>query len=291
VLIVDDAVVVRRMLTSVIEKHPLLEVAGIAANGKIALQKITQCNPDIITLDVEMPEMDGIATLKALRKTHPRLPVVMVSTLTSRGAETTIEALNAGATDYVTKPGNVGKIVEGIELIEQELVPKILAICSRQLPAHEVAATRPVPGAPRHATTKTSLVRSASHDKSVPNIRAATPPSDLPPLTPASALSTSSIMRIDGAVASAIAIARRTFASDWPTSDPIKAPTSSRSVGRPHSFPRALAMALLPQPGSDSRSTPLATTCVGREERASAACKNALRAASPPRSAKRSAPS
>ncbi len=157
VLIVDDAVVVRRMLTSVIEKHPLLEVAGIAANGKIALQKITQCNPDIITLDVEMPEMDGITTLKALRKTHPKLPVVMVSTLTSRGAATTIEALNAGATDYVTKPGNVGKIVEGIELIEQELVPKILAICSRQLPASEVAAVRPVPGAPRLATTKTSL--------------------------------------------------------------------------------------------------------------------------------------
>ncbi len=157
VLIVDDAVVVRRMLTSVIEKHPHLEVAGIAANGRIALQKITQCNPDIITLDVEMPEMDGITTLKELRKTHPRLPVVMVSTLTSRGAATTIEALNAGATDYVTKPGNVGKIVEGIELIEQQLVPKLLGICSKKLPDGEAASVRPAIGAPRTSSTGMAL--------------------------------------------------------------------------------------------------------------------------------------
>ena len=95
VLIVDDAVVLRRMLTQVIEQDEELEVAGVAANGKIALQKIPQCNPDIITLDVEMPEMDGIATLRELRKTYPRLPVVMCSTLTARGAATTIEALSA----------------------------------------------------------------------------------------------------------------------------------------------------------------------------------------------------
>lgn len=150
VLIVDDAVVIRRMLSSVIEKDPQLEVVGVAANGRIALQKILQCNPDLITLDVEMPEMDGITTLREIRKTHPHLPVIMVSTLTERGAVTTMEALSAGATDYVTKPANVGKIMEGLELMEQQLLPKIRAICAHQLPAAE----------PEYRPTKSQAVQS-----------------------------------------------------------------------------------------------------------------------------------
>ncbi len=155
VLIVDDAVVLRRMLTQVIEQDEALEVAGVAANGKIALQKITQCNPDILTLDVEMPEMDGIATLRELRKTHPRLPVVMCSTLTAKGAATTIEALSAGATDYVTKPANVGSVLEGLELMRDQLVPKIKAIMGpaargpapSAAPAARAALGTPVPRA------------------------------------------------------------------------------------------------------------------------------------------------
>ena len=149
VLIVDDAVVIRRMLSSVIETDPNMEVAGIAANGKIALQKIPQCNPDLVTLDIEMPEMDGIATLREIRKTWPRLPVVMVSTLTARGAAGTIDALNAGATDYVTKPANLGKIVEGLEAIEKELLPKIRGICAHLI-GHATGAT-PAPAAGSHA--------------------------------------------------------------------------------------------------------------------------------------------
>ena len=144
VLIVDDAVVIRRVLSTVIEKDPRLEVVGVAANGRIALQKVTQCNPDLITLDVEMPEMDGIETLRELRKTHPKLPVIMVSTLTARGAATTIDALAAGATDYVTKPANVGKIVEGLALMEEQLLPKIHALCGHLL-ADAPAAVRPAP--------------------------------------------------------------------------------------------------------------------------------------------------
>lgn len=143
VLIVDDAVVLRRMLTQVIEQDEELEVAGVAANGKIALQKIPQCNPDIITLDVEMPEMDGIATLRELRKTYPRLPVVMCSTLTARGAATTIEALSAGATDYVTKPANVGSVLEGLELMRDQLVPKIKAIMGKSAQGPGAAPARP----------------------------------------------------------------------------------------------------------------------------------------------------
>src|SRR5258707_12779204 len=102
VLIADDAVVVRRMVSDILSSDPALEVVGTAANGKIALAKIAQLNPDLITLDVEMPEMDGLQALAAIRKTHPSLPVIMFSTLTQRGATATLDALALGATDYVT---------------------------------------------------------------------------------------------------------------------------------------------------------------------------------------------
>ncbi len=156
VLIVDDAVVIRRMLTQVIEQDDELEVASVAANGKIALQRIPQVNPDIVTLDVEMPEMDGITTLRELRKLYPKLPVVMCSTLTAKGAATTIEALSAGAADYVTKPANVGSVVEGLELMRDQLVPKIKAICGRRSPSApgSHAATKGAPPIAKPTTPK-----------------------------------------------------------------------------------------------------------------------------------------
>lgn len=125
VLIVDDAVVVRRLVSDVISSDPELEVAGSAANGKIAIAKIPQVNPDVVTLDIEMPEMDGLQTLAAIRKQYPLLPVIMFSTLTARGAQATIEALSLGANDYVTKPANVGKVTEAIQCLRDQLVPKI----------------------------------------------------------------------------------------------------------------------------------------------------------------------
>lgn len=148
VLIVDDSVVIRRIVSDIINSDPDLEVAGIAANGRIALDKINQINPDIMTLDVEMPEMDGLQTLAALRKTHPKLPVIMFSTLTERGGVTTLEALSLGASDYVTKPANVGKIGEGIARVRDDLVPKIKALCGyRSITATPAASavTRVVP--------------------------------------------------------------------------------------------------------------------------------------------------
>lgn len=143
VLVVDDAVVIRRMLSEVVERDAALELAGVAANGRIALQKIPQVNPDVVTLDIEMPEMNGIETLRAIRKIYPKLPVIMCSTLTERGAVATIEALSAGANDYVTKPANVGGIVEGLKVMETQLVPKIKALCARMLPAAHVETIRP----------------------------------------------------------------------------------------------------------------------------------------------------
>ena len=92
VLIVDDSVVVRRLLTSVLSGDPDLEVAGSAPNGRIALAKIPQVNPDLVTLDIAMPEMDGLQTLAAIRKTYPHLPVIMFSVLAERGAAATMDA-------------------------------------------------------------------------------------------------------------------------------------------------------------------------------------------------------
>jgi two-component system chemotaxis response regulator CheB len=133
ILIVDDSVVVRRMVSDALASDPQLEVVGAAANRKIALAKIPQVNPDIVILDVEMPELDGIGTLVEIRKLLPRLPVIMYSTLTQRGAEATLEALSRGATDYVTKPSNVGSAAQGLECIRTQLIPKIKAICGRTL--------------------------------------------------------------------------------------------------------------------------------------------------------------
>src|SRR4051812_42685855 len=86
VLVVDDAVVVRRLLAEVLSADPALEVVGVAANGRIGLAKITQVQPDLMILDVEMPVLDGLQTLEAVRKDFPHLPVIMFSSVTRRGA-------------------------------------------------------------------------------------------------------------------------------------------------------------------------------------------------------------
>jgi len=125
ILVVDDSVVVRRMLTDSLSADPQLEVVGSAANGNIALARIPQLTPDIVILDVEMPELDGLETLKRIRQTHLFLPVIMFSTLTQRGAAATLDALSLGANDYVTKPANVGGVHQALEHIRSELIPKI----------------------------------------------------------------------------------------------------------------------------------------------------------------------
>jgi two-component system chemotaxis response regulator CheB len=107
VLVVDDSVVIRKIVTNVLDADPDIEVIGTAPNGRIALAKLPQLTPDLITLDIEMPEMNGLQALAALRKTHAKLPVIMFSTLTQRGAAATLDALALGASDYVTYPRRV----------------------------------------------------------------------------------------------------------------------------------------------------------------------------------------
>ena len=128
VLVVDDAVVVRRMLSDVLASDPGLRVVATAADGRIALQRIQQSPPDVVTLDIEMPELNGIETLKAIRRTHPMLPVIMFSAMTERGAAQTLEALACGASDYVTKPSSASSPLEVRQRIREQLIPKIKAL-------------------------------------------------------------------------------------------------------------------------------------------------------------------
>lgn len=126
-MLIDDSAVVRRLLTRALEQHPEIEIVGSAVNGKVALSKLAMLNPEVLVLDVEMPEMDGISMLRLLRETHPRLPVVMFSTLTERGANITFDALGAGASDYVLKPSvQHGETLETV--VGSRLVPKLVAL-------------------------------------------------------------------------------------------------------------------------------------------------------------------
>jgi two-component system chemotaxis response regulator CheB len=129
ILVVDDSVVIRKLLTDALSADPALEVVGTARDGRVALAKVDALDPDLVTLDIEMPVMNGLEALAELRKTHPRLPVIMFSTLTERGATATLEALTLGATDYATKPSNTGSMNLATEAIHNELIPKIKALC------------------------------------------------------------------------------------------------------------------------------------------------------------------
>lgn len=131
VMVVDDSVVVRGILSEVIASDPALEVAGVAVNGAQALERLPLLNPDLVTLDVEMPELDGLETLSGIRTRYPRLPVVMFSTLTERGTVATVEALTRGASDYVTKPSNTGSMAGARQAIREQLIPKIKSLCTR----------------------------------------------------------------------------------------------------------------------------------------------------------------
>jgi len=143
VLVVDDAVVVRSRVSKILSSDPQLEVVGVAANGRIALAKIPQVNPDVVILDLEMPEMNGLETLAALRPIYPRLPVIMFSTSTHTGASATLEALSLGASDYATKPSNLGGVEAANQHILQELIPKIKQFSAGMTAFSPVSAIAP----------------------------------------------------------------------------------------------------------------------------------------------------
>lgn len=169
VMIVDDSVVIRRLLTDALSADSDVDVVATAANGQLALAKLETARPDVIVLDVEMPVLDGLGTLRELRKRDRRLPVIMFSTLTERGARITIEALASGASDYVTKPANVGSIGESREAVRTQLLPRVRALAG--FPVRTEAAS---------VTARPAVVRPSG--AAAPVTRAATGPVTLPRL-------------------------------------------------------------------------------------------------------------
>ena len=131
ILIVDDSAVMRSLLRSVIATDSKLEVAATAADGASALSSIEMHLPDLVLLDVEMPVKDGLVTLRQLRQRGHKMPVIMCSSLTHRGAKVTIEALACGASDYVAKPAGQANREEALKTLAQDLLPKIHALAGR----------------------------------------------------------------------------------------------------------------------------------------------------------------
>jgi len=124
-LVVDDSTVVRRMLSEIIADSDDFEVVGTAANGKIALAKIPQLLPDVVTLDMEMPEMGGLETIKEIRRSYPTLPIVLFSAFVASEAKETRNAISIGANDFVTKPTKAGSAEHAKILVRNELLPKL----------------------------------------------------------------------------------------------------------------------------------------------------------------------
>ena len=163
VLVVDDSVVVRRLVADALASEPQIDVVGTAANGQIALTKVEMLAPDLVTMDIEMPIMDGIEAVRAMRRRGDKFPIVMFSTLTERGASATFDALAAGATDYVTKPANVGSVAESLARVAGQLVPLI-----KVLVPHAGSGPTP-PGAGRPALGSERGVAARPSPVAVPN--------------------------------------------------------------------------------------------------------------------------
>jgi two-component system chemotaxis response regulator CheB len=148
VVVIDDSVVIRRVLTDMLAADPGVEVVGTASNGKLGLDKVRATRPDIITLDIEMPVMDGLATLPLLRAEFPQLPVIMFSTLTTHGGAATLDALALGATDYLTKPESLGGREQAIAAIKADLLPKLKVLGRRRTSLRPRTRLTPVAARP-----------------------------------------------------------------------------------------------------------------------------------------------
>ena len=152
VVVVDDSALVRGLLAEIINRQPDMECVGAASDPLVAREMIRNLNPDVITLDVEMPKMDGIDFLSKLMRLRP-MPVVMVSTLTERGAEVTLRALELGAIDFVAKP-KIG-VADGLRQLAEDITDKVRTAARahvRRLPPAAAAAAALPHGAPSPAT-------------------------------------------------------------------------------------------------------------------------------------------
>jgi len=140
ILVVDDTAVYRRILSDVVGELDNAELAGTAPNGNIALKKVEALQPDLVLLDLEMPELDGLETLKIIRRKWPEIGVIVISGVNSAGADKTIKALQAGALDFIPKPTGTGT-EEGIKVLRKKIGPLLTLFTTRRFTSAVIAAT------------------------------------------------------------------------------------------------------------------------------------------------------
>lgn len=178
VLFADDSAVMRSVMRMVIETKPGLEIVAAATSGAEAVANFDRLSPDLVLLDIEMPGMNGLDALSAIRRRSRRVPVIMCSTLTWRGAHITIEALSRGASDYVTKPAAQKGLREAVGTLARDLIPKITAFFTEaQAPAATPRIPPPPPNlaAPRVVVVGVSTGGPAALEAVLPRIPAAFP--------------------------------------------------------------------------------------------------------------------
>ena len=214
VLIVDDSALIRKLLTELLSSDPSLYVVGTAPDPYVAREKIKQLHPDVLTLDVEMPRMDGLTFLRNLMRLRP-MPVVMISTLTEKGAEVTLQALALGAVDFVAKPKL--DVSQAIEEYREEIVDKVKAAAKarvQQLSAGQATARPLVLGAGVALRTTNQVIAFGASTGGTEAIRdvLSVMPADSPPIVIAQHIpelfSTSFAARLNSACAVHVAEAK-----------------------------------------------------------------------------------
>ncbi len=167
VLIVDDTALYRKILRDVLENIPGVQVVGTAYNGKIALEKIDMLQPDLVTLDVEMPEMNGLQTLEHLRLRKQKPRVIMVSSLTKKDAMVTMRALHLGAFDFITKPDG-GSIASNVKELTEQFTPKIEALLrQKQASVHPSYSVTPKDQSARSYSPPTGTIKTPPRPRAV----------------------------------------------------------------------------------------------------------------------------
>ena len=146
-MICDDSATIRRLLATVLSEDRSMDVVYQAGSGRDVIEHLDEISPDVLVLDVQMPEMDGIETVVQIRKANAKLPIVMFSSLTAHGTEETLDALGAGANDFALKPSGVAKFSDAVAVVKLELIPKIIAATNR-LPRFLGAKNRDEHGLP-----------------------------------------------------------------------------------------------------------------------------------------------
>lgn len=181
VLIVDDSALIRQLLTDLLSADPQIEVVGTADDPFVARDKIKALNPDVITLDVEMPHMDGITFLRKIMALRP-MPVIMISTLTQAGADITLEALEIGAVDFVAKPAT--DAANALQALAGELQAKVKAAARTRIATRAAMAPAPVRKAVRSVRANGKIIAIGASTGGVEALKAVlmSLPPDCPPI-------------------------------------------------------------------------------------------------------------